>query len=117
MNLRACLLALAIIPLAQQSKADEGIALVGVGTTTCSEYATMYKSDPTTADTVFWTWVQGFLSGWNTAAMKKGEAPRDLGKAPEQQVQSFHSYCDRHPLSVVAQAALDLYMSLPELHR
>jgi hypothetical protein len=94
-------------------------AVIGPGTATCAQYAAAYKRDPSNADAVFMSWAQGFLSGWKTSLLTKGErATKNLSsKTTEQMQQHIHAFCDANPLEPFFIAALDFHDSLSETKR
>jgi hypothetical protein len=94
-------------------------AVIGPGTATCAQYAADYKRNPSNADAVFMSWAQGFVSGWKSSLLTKGE--RDTknlsSKTPEQMARHIHAYCDANPLKPFFIAALDFHDSLSETKR
>lgn len=89
-------------------------AISGAGTATCAEFAAAYKQDPKAVETFFVTWVQGFLSGRNSAWLEQGQSSKDLGPDASRTIRShILRYCDQNPLRTIALAALSLYHSLP----
>jgi hypothetical protein len=97
----------------------ESAAVIGPGTATCAQYGASYKRSPSNADAVFMSWAQGFLSGWKTSLLTKGDAvTKNLGsKTTEQMQQHIHAYCDANPLKPFFLAAVDFYDTLPETKR
>src|SRR5687767_3949543 len=113
MNLRMCFSVMALLLAIQSSKAAESIAVVGVGTAPCGEYARFYKQDPKGADAAILSWVDGFISGLKIADLARGEPTKNVGsKSTAQRAQFIRSYCDSHPVGAVWQAAFNLYQSL-----
>lgn len=45
--------------------ATESVAVMGIGVGTCADFGGLYKLDPARAETMYFGWAQGFLSGWN----------------------------------------------------
>ena len=90
----------------------EPAAARGVGTGTCGQFAQVYKANPKFADTVYASWAQGFMSGWNFSTLPKY---RELGaESYEAQMMHIRNYCDQHPLAAFVQAVMDLYVTLPQ---
>jgi hypothetical protein len=86
----------------------------GVGTTSCAQFAQDYRRSPRTADIVYMSWAEGFMSGWNAGALSDQKALRDLGvKTAEDESRAIRYYCDAHPLASFLDAVLDVYFSLP----
>jgi hypothetical protein len=90
------------------------MALRGIGTTSCAEFAKAYKIDPTYAETVYASWAQGLMSGANLLTMRDQKQFRDLGAKPyEMQMMQIRNYCDSHPLATFVSAVLDTFSALP----
>jgi len=109
----ACILAASIGAAAAQNE-DKG-AMMGAGMLSCADFAKHYRDDQTIELTYF-TWTQGFMSGLNIlqAALKK--PMRDLKGWPlDQQQLHIRLFCNERPLSLLAQAAQNLYHKLPEI--
>ncbi|UGA43108.1 hypothetical protein HU230_0033315 [Bradyrhizobium quebecense] len=88
------------------------VAAVGVGTATCGQYSTLYKANSEETEKHFIGWLDGFLSGLNVYALRKGERSKNLGSLQARK-SLLHNYCDEHPLQDVGKAAMAIYDSLP----
>jgi len=97
---------------AQENKA----VLMGVGTTTCAQYADEYRRNPTGADPVFFSWAQGFMSGLNMTQMALKRPTHDLGAWTllDQQAR-LRELCEKTPLLPYAYAVEDLMKAFPEV--
>jgi hypothetical protein len=85
------------------------MAVMGIGTATCAIFAKWYKDDPQFAERQFFTWAQGYLSGWNFVLMTTGQPFFDLGSlSTESQKARLRSYCDQHPLGRFIEAVWSL---------
>ena len=83
----------------------------GLGLTSCAEYAKEYRTNPNATDRFFMTWVYGFISGVNAVGYA---AYFDLGaKTPDEMKRFLRQYCNDHPLTNFADAAMELLKSLP----
>jgi len=53
------------------SKAAEADSaqLAGAGSQSCAQFAKAYSANPTFAENAYFTWAQGFMTGFNLAAM------------------------------------------------
>jgi hypothetical protein len=106
-------LALGILIQPTSSKADY-IAILGVGSVTCSEIAERYRQLPSDAEIWMIYWAQGFMSGENTSQLASDGQYRDLGAMTfKAQETSIRNYCDEHPMAEFFKAVLDLYGKLP----
>jgi len=108
------LLAISIVPVrAQQEEPGE---FMGVGVTSCAEFAIQYRKDPEIANIIYFAWVQGLMSGLNLTQAWKNKRTHDLGALPIL-VQQLHirTFCDQRPLLRVVDAAFDLFDTLPEI--
>jgi hypothetical protein len=88
-------------------------ALRGVGTSTCTEFANLFKSDAEWAENLYFTWTQGFLSGWNFAQLEAKKQSVNLALLDTKaQEASIRRYCDQHPLGNYLDAVLNLLLEL-----
>ena len=81
----------------------EPTAAKGVGVATCTEFAEKYKADPNLAETIYFSWAQGFMSGWNYKLLYLNQPvyARDL------------SLCsNRNPLSAITALGIRLRRSV-----
>ena len=88
----------------------------GVGIRSCAEFAKLYTSDPSTAEDIYFTWAQGFMSGLNLASAANTGMYRSIEGTPAGMVAQklrVRSYCDAHPLAQYLSAIMDLYNNLP----
>jgi hypothetical protein len=92
------------------------MAVMGIGTSTCAVFTNIYKGDPEFAEQQFFTWTQGYLSGWNHSLMIAGQPLFDLGSlSTERQKARLRSYCDQHPLAYFMAAVWTLAEELKML--
>jgi hypothetical protein len=93
--------------------AADPTAAAGVGVGSCSEFARKYKEDPDLAETVYFSWAQGFMSGWNYDLLNSKQPIYDLSSQTMQQQQFFiRNYCNQHPLATFSEAVFEI-VSLP----
>jgi hypothetical protein len=91
----------------------EPLSAMGIGATTCGEFATKYKKQPEAIETLYFTWAQGFLTGANVSRLAAKQPARDLNSKPLSEQKAYlRSYCDSHPLSEYFLAVLSLLQSL-----
>jgi hypothetical protein len=89
----------------------------GVGSASCSEYAQLYKADPKSADVVYATWAQGFMTGFNFSTMSESNGYRDLAaKSVDTLNAHVRQYCNAHPLARFLAAVTDFFGTLPVRH-
>ncbi len=98
--------------------AAEPMAVQGVGARSCAEFAKDYKSEPRSMGLFYFSWAQGFMSGWNIGTAvgsgDKSHPVRDLSsRTTEQMERHMRDYCDEHPLRTFLEAVTNLYVSLP----
>ena len=96
-----------------QMVAADPVAAKGVGVTTCAEFLQKYRADPELAETVYFSWAQGFMSGWNFELLNLKRPIRDLSSQSMEQ-QQVRSYCSQRPSATFSEAALKLYLTLQE---
>jgi hypothetical protein len=117
MKARSILTALGLIVASNTAQPEtRQMAAMGIGTSTCAVFANMYKGDPQWAETQFFTWTQGYLSGWNHILMITGQPVFDMGSlSTERQKARLRSYCDQHPLGNFMEAVWALTEELKML--
>jgi hypothetical protein len=87
-------------------------AAMGVGTTTCTQFANLYKADQGIEEQYF-AWTQGYLSGQNDVRIENKMPYRDLASLSTDAQQRFlRSYCDKHPLGDYLEAVWSLLEEL-----
>jgi hypothetical protein len=89
--------------LITQTTARADTPIIGIGSNSCSQFAQDYK-DSETAESGYFGWAQGFMSGFNGSLMWSKQPTRDLGSTSlkEQQIR-IRLYCDQHPLNAYMQ--------------
>lgn len=88
---------------------EQEVAMIGVGTSTCAQFAQLYRTDPARTDEIFLQWAHGFLSGMNAGFLTQGKQTFNiLSVSISDQQFFFRQYCDQHPLENFASAVLDL---------
>ncbi len=78
----------------------------------CEKFGEVYKASPKYVDTVFTSWAQGFMSGFNFATLQKQYRDLNASSASDQMIHIM-AYCASHPSASFAQAVVELYMMLP----
>ena len=91
-------------------------AFIGLGASTCAEFAEMYRASPAQTERAFYSWAQGYMSGMNDNLILLKLPPiKNLNSIPNDEKQSFlRTYCDSHPLNFYASAVTQLYISLKD---
>lgn len=85
---------------------------VGMGLSTCGEFAQNYRRDSKLTELVYVQWAAGFLSGMNMqlAALNKPGRNIDYNGLPAR----LREGCDRRPLAAVIDVLLDYFNPLSE---
>jgi hypothetical protein len=103
----------AAIALAPVSAAfAEPAAGLGVGTYTCAEAARAVRNDKE-LDLIYFSWAQGWMTGWNLAQMNAELPTVDLNarSLPDQRA-FIKSYCASHGDGLYMDAVHQLYLSM-----
>jgi hypothetical protein len=88
-------------------------SVVGRGAETCGSFATTYSRDPQRAEALYYSWAQGYMSGFNFAISANGGIEADLSALPvDTQLFRLRHYCDDHPLQEYIEAVIDLFEAL-----
>src|SRR5215472_10906620 len=103
-----------MLVLITQTIARADIAIIGLGSRTCAQFAKDYRLHREAAEDGYFGWAQGFMSGFNGSLMARKLPTRDLASTSlkEQQIR-LRLYCDQHPLNTYMQAVLDLFNVQP----
>jgi hypothetical protein len=109
------LIATATLCLAAPASAQKTEPAVGegVGTYSCAECLRAAKADPS-RDMLYYSWAQGWMTGWNLALMDAHQPTKDLWTADGSDQRAFLiAYCQAHPKALYMEAAYKLRASLP----
>lgn len=86
----------------------------GVGLATCAVFGKEYSNNPEYVEAIWFSWLQGYLSGMNAILKLNGQARRDLGGIPsDEKKQYLRRFCNEHPLDYYITGAKRLFLSLP----
>jgi hypothetical protein len=115
--MKVMLLACVAWLLSTTAHAENGkdFAMQGVGTSTCTQFANLYKSDAQYWEAQFFAWAQGFMSGNNFAQVSDNQPYTylNLGSLDTKAQQaSIRRYCDQHPLGSYLDAVENLMTQL-----
>ena len=94
-------LCLGFLALSSPVTAAEQYQSMGAGTRSCAVFARTYKDKPNTADMIYFSWAQGYMSGVNLAAgiNNKDYRPANLNAMTVAAQQRFiRDFCERNPL-------------------
>jgi hypothetical protein len=110
---RAAGLAL-LFTLAYPAAADEHYLVMGIGLATCAQFAKAYEDSPKAAESFWFNWGQGYMSGLNVNQQRTTGKSQDLRAwSIDDQKKTIRNYCDIHPLETYEYAVLYLYQQLP----
>lgn len=105
---RISLLLLTVGIISQTARAEDK-AGAGFGTSTCTQFANLYKFDAQYTEQQYFNWTQGFLTGFNYAQMHHDKSYLDLNSMDTKaQEASIRRYCDQHPLGLYIDAVINL---------
>jgi hypothetical protein len=84
--------------------------LMGLGASTCGQFASSYRKSPELVELNYFAWAQGYLSGLNMGSLVQGGLSKNIGGiSTDEQQRIIRQYCNDHPLSNYNQAVTDLY--------
>jgi hypothetical protein len=93
------------------SAAAEPAVGEGVGTYTCAEYVRASAADAS-RELLYFSWAQGWMSGWNLAQMDQKKPAQDLASRPVDDQRSFlKTWCGLHPAELYMKAVYYLYVT------
>jgi hypothetical protein len=88
---------------------------MGAGTKSCAIFARTYKDKPKSAEMIYFSWAQGYMSGLNrtAGADNKDSRPANLNVLSVAAQQKFiREFCDRNPLKDCREAVDALLASI-----
>jgi hypothetical protein len=84
----------------------------GVGTYSCGEYTAATRGTPS-REALYFSWAQGWMTGWNMAQMDVSRPTADLKSRSMEDEQVFlRTYCQLHPKALYMAAVYRLYFSI-----
>ena len=103
--------------LAGAARAEQSGVVVGmyqgIDTTSCGQFAKLYRDDPQDTEDVFFTWGSGFLTALNLGMVRETGKYYNLGSMPlEVQKEFLRHYCANNPLKDYVSALLALHKSM-----
>lgn len=111
---RLSILALALVAIGSDVKA-QAFDMVGPGTRTCAEFLSDLRTLPN-AESAYFFWAQGFMSGSNSE-LRLANKPRRILNSPqmpaEAQQQVLRRFCQQHPGERFLFAVASLFHNLP----
>ena len=115
--MRAAGIALVALMFAGTASAQQPQAgMMGAGSSTCADYLSEYKRDPASANDLYFSWAQGYMSGQNVAHDKN--PMRNLNAIPtSSQLDFLQRFCEQKPTVLFAVAAQYLFKALPNLSK
>jgi hypothetical protein len=103
-----CGIAFVLGLLSQTTNSMADYAIMGPGSVSCGKFAADYRQNPDQVDNLFFTWAQGFMSGFNIT--ETTGSYRDMTAVPiDAQKKFILNYCDQHPSLEYAKAVMELY--------
>jgi hypothetical protein len=95
------------VPAAAQTAAGQG-----VGTYTCAEALRDSRRDHN-VELLYFSWAQGWMTGWNLAQMNANQRSANLNARPLADQRAFiATYCGLHPEGLYMDAVHQLYESI-----
>jgi hypothetical protein len=89
-----------------------GFASMGVGTATCERFLVQYGKDPRLAETIFFSWAQGFMSGMNQILLTQGSRTKDMQSLTlDDQKAWIVTYCRQKPTALYLSAVTNMWIS------
>jgi len=92
----------------------------GAGASTCGEFGQYYRKQPDFFEAIYFSWAQGYMSGFNAHRQAQGKPMFDLlppNMKSKEQESFIRDYCDTHPLAPYSQAVISLYLEISKHNR
>jgi hypothetical protein len=107
-----------VLSAGKEASSDSDEASAGVGSQSCAQFAQQYTATPDPTETLYFTWAQGYMSGFNRGLLLASEMPLSLNsKSQDAQKAFLRDYCHQHPLDSYARGVYALFSSLREVKR
>ena len=101
--------------LPSASYSGEPSLTVGAGARSCAQFAQDYAASPDIMENLYFTWAQGYLTGFARAS--RSETKLKPSSRDEKWQKSFvREYCGTHPLSPYSEAVAALNLDLIKFH-
>jgi len=90
----------------------KGMQIAGYGAMSCSDLDQAIEENPLTQELVV-TWMQGFMSGYNSAKIAAHDKYIDLSEVPFEGWAFVRNYCEGNPQSYLVAAVVDYMKTKP----
>jgi len=91
---------------------------VGLGMRSCEDFSKALKVQPALAETLYYAWAEGFVSGMNFMAPAAETQPLDLKKIDAESAKTdIKSYCTASPQAPYYDAVIPIYNRLPTISK
>ena len=111
----AIVVAVAAILLPPTAARAEPTLKWGLGTRSCARFAQDFKQNPELWDTLYYSWAEGFMTGFNLVRSTIAKQDIDLNphnRSEQWRRESILEYCATHPLSPYSEAVVNLINEL-----
>jgi hypothetical protein len=101
------------------SAAAEELMGAGAGYQSCAQFTKFYRNNanPTVIESAFFSWAQGFMSGWNGAMRDDKVLKVDLSAMTvAEQKKYLRDYCDKQPLKTYLEGVMALMAQMRYLN-
>lgn len=85
---------------------------IGIGNTSCAQFADLYRDTPGETETIFYSWAMGVMSGLNVSLREERANLMPHNFAADAQKGYIRRYCDERPSDLYVDAVLELYATL-----
>ena len=87
----------------------------GLGTRSCAKFTEDFKQNPELWETLYYSWAEGFMSGFNLVRSNISNKDIDLNPYDRSEIwrrETIREYCSTHPLSPYSEAVVNLINEL-----
>ena len=84
----------------------------GIGSTSCAQFAALYRESPGDTETVFYSWAMGVMSGMNISLREERADLRPHNFGSDAQKGYIRRFCEERPSELYVEAVRDLYATL-----
>jgi hypothetical protein len=117
MNSQAILIGLSVVCISVANAQEPSNVVAGIGVTTCAEFAERYRENPDSAESRYFSWATGYMTGWNVASFGQKVPVVFLTAMTEDEQKSFlRRFCDQNPQKQYFRAVSTLLGELKRKH-
>jgi hypothetical protein len=106
-----CLVAVSLVAVLVQDVTAQ-TRETGIGSTSCAQFANLYKESPEGTESVFYSWAMGVMAGMNISLREERANLQPHNFGSKAQKGYLRRFCEDSPSALYVEAVRDLYAVL-----